>query len=106
MNRFNIKSAEVHNVEAHNQETPATELPSRRALKDKEASKYIGMSESWLRHGRIEGSRLDHIPRPPFIKIGRSVRYLIEDLDAWLEQFQKLHHLAQLTGGTFSKDKI
>ena len=69
--------------------------PSKRALKDKEASAYIGMSISWLRHGRIEGSRLDRIPRPRFIKIGQSVRYLIEDLDAWLENFQRCEHLAQ-----------
>ena len=72
-------------------------LQTKRALKDKEASAYIGMSQSWLRHGRVEGTRFDRIPRPPFIKIGRSVRYLIEDLDIWLEKFQKLEHLAQLT---------
>ena len=67
--------------------------PTKRALSDKEASAYIGMSQSWLRHSRIEGSRMNRIPRLPFIKIGRSVRYLIEDLDAWLEKFQKLDHL-------------
>jgi hypothetical protein len=62
------------------------------------------MSESWLRHGRIEGARFDHIPRPPFIKIGRSVRYLIEDLDVWLEKFQKCDHLAQLTYKKLSQE--
>ena len=70
-------------------------LQTKRALNDKEASVYIGMSESWLRHGRIEGNRPERIPKPVFIKIGRSVRYLIEDLDHWLEKFQKLEHLAQ-----------
>ncbi len=69
---------------------------TKRALSDREASRYIGMSSSWLRHSRIDGVRLNRIAAPPFIKIGRSVRYLIEDLDAWLEQFQKLNHLAQL----------
>lgn len=70
-------------------------LQTKRALNDKEASAYIGMSKSWLRHGRIEGNRSERIPKPVFIKIGRSVRYLIEDLDHWLEKFQKLDHLAQ-----------
>ncbi len=74
---------------------------TRRALTDSEASAYIGMSASWLRHGRVEGCRFDRIPRPPFIKIGRSVRYLIEDLDIWLERFQKLDHLAQLVQEKF-----
>jgi len=68
----------------------------KRALTDKQASIYIGMGVSWLRHGRVEGTRFDRIPHPPFIKIGRSVRYLIEDLDLWLEQFKKLDYLAQL----------
>lgn len=73
-----------------------TQTKAKRALTDKEASVYIGMGESWLRHGRVTGARFDRIPCPPFIKIGRSVRYLIEDLDFWLEQFKKFDHLAQL----------
>jgi hypothetical protein len=52
-------------------------VKNKRALKDKEASEYIGMSISWLRHGRITGDRLNHIFHPQFIKIGRSIRYLI-----------------------------
>ena len=72
----------------------------KRVLTDKEASAYIGMSISWLRHGRITGDRFDRIPHPQFIKIGRSVRYLIEDLDCWLEKFKKIDHLAQLVEGS------
>ena len=76
----------------------------KRAFKDKEAGFYIGMSESWLRHSRIEGARFGCIPGPRFIKIGRSVRYLIEDLDNWLEKFQKLNHLAQQCLGDQNKE--
>ena len=79
----------------------ANVLQTKRALNDKEASMYIGTSVSWLRHGRIEGCRFDRILRLPFLKIGRSVRYLIENLDAWLEKFQKLDHLAQLVQEKF-----
>ena len=59
----------------------AHDLP-RQALPDPEASTYIGMSQSWLRQSRVTGNP----DAPPFIKIGRAVRYLRKDLDAWLEQ--------------------
>jgi len=51
-----------------------------RALSDRETAHYIGMSESWLRQSRVTG-RPD---APPYVKIGRAVRYLRDDLDAWL----------------------
>ncbi|MBW7996795.1 MAG: helix-turn-helix domain-containing protein [Candidatus Glassbacteria bacterium] len=49
-------------------------------LSDRETAFYIGMSSSWLRQSRVTGNP----DAPPFIKIGRSVRYLREDLEAWL----------------------
>ncbi len=75
----------------------------KRALTDKEASLYIGMGVSWLRHGRVTGNRFERIYYPQFIKIGRSVRYLIEDLDHWLEQFKKLDHLSQFNASSLEK---
>ena len=48
-----------------------------RTLPDREAAIYIGMSESWLRQSRVTGNP----DAPPFLKIGRSVRYLRSDLD-------------------------
>ena len=53
------------------------------------------MSPSFLRQARMDGHRDRRTPAPPFIKIGRSVRYLQEDLDAWLDSFRKLEHLGQ-----------
>lgn len=52
-----------------------------RTLSDREAARYIGMSPSWLRQSRVSGSA----DVPPHLKIGRAVRYLRDDLDAWLE---------------------
>lgn len=52
-----------------------------RTLTDPETARYIGMSESWLRQSRMTGNP----DAPPFLKIGRSVRYLRGDLDIWLE---------------------
>lgn len=66
-----------------------------KALTEIEASQYIGMSRSFLAQARMDGNRDNRTPAPPFIKIGRSVRYLREDLDRWLGNFMKLEHLGQ-----------
>lgn len=58
----------------------------KRALTDPETSKYIGMSISFLRQSRMNGDRDRRTSGPRYIKIGRAVRYLIEDLDAWLDE--------------------
>ncbi len=55
-------------------------------LTDPEAAYYIHMSESWLRQSRMRGNP----DAPPYVKIGKSVRYLKTDLDAWLK---KLRHV-------------
>ncbi len=65
----------------------------KRALSEQETSEYIGMSRSFLRQSRMEGNRENRTPAPPFIKIGRSVRYLKEDLDLWLDTFCKMNHI-------------
>ncbi|QKX18587.1 AlpA family transcriptional regulator [Microbulbifer sp. YPW1] len=70
-------------------------LKNSRALSEIEAAKYIGMSRSYLAQARMDGRRDNRTPAPPFIKIGRSVRYLREDLDTWLNSFSKLEHLGQ-----------
>ena len=60
------------------------------ALSEKDAASYIAMSRSFLRQGRMNGDREGRTPTPPYLKIGsRSVRYLKEDLDTWLEQFRQ-----------------
>jgi predicted DNA-binding transcriptional regulator AlpA len=70
----------------------------KRVLSEIETSEYIGMSRSFLRQARMEGNRDNRTPAPPFIKIGRSVRYLKEDLDNWLDSFFKQSHLSQERG--------
>lgn len=70
----------------------------KRVLTEQETAEYIGMSRSFLRQSRMDGVRENRTPAPPFIKIGRSVRYLLEDLDSWLDQFNRLEHLGQHHG--------
>lgn len=42
------------------------------------AAKYIGLAASTLEKKRVEGGGV------PFVKLGRSVRYRVCDLDAYL----------------------
>ena len=64
---------------------PAAETANG-ALNEVETAKFLGISTSSLRKGRMNGTRTNHLPPPPFIKIGRRVVYLIADLRAYLEQ--------------------
>jgi len=68
---------------------------NKRALTEQETSEYICMSRSFLRQSRMEGNRDNRTPAPPFIKIGRAVRYLKDDLDNWLNSFNRLENLNQ-----------
>jgi len=74
---------------------PQTNQTNSRALTEIETSQYISMSRSFLRQARMDGNRDNRTPAPPFIKIGRSVRYLKEDLDQWLDSFLRLQHLGE-----------
>lgn len=69
--------------------------PNKKVLSEIETAEYISMSRSFLRQSRMEGNRENRTPAPPFIKIGRSVRYLKDDLDLWLSNLQKFSHLSQ-----------
>jgi predicted DNA-binding transcriptional regulator AlpA len=57
----------------------------KRCLTEKEAAHYIGMSASYLKKDRMEGRIGGRTPGPKYLKIGKSIRYLKEDLDQWLE---------------------
>lgn len=70
----------------------------KKVLSEIETAEYIGMSRSFLRQSRMEGNRTNRTPAPPFVKIGRSVRYIKDDLDKWLDSLQKLEHLNQCGG--------
>jgi hypothetical protein len=60
---------------------PGTRRPP---VEEAEAAVYIGMSISYLRAGRLKGVVGYRTPPPPFLKIGHSVRYEPDVLDAWL----------------------
>tara|TARA_Y100001951_G_C11286353_1_gene268976 strand:- start:154 stop:414 length:261 start_codon:yes stop_codon:yes gene_type:complete len=64
----------------------------KRVFTEIETAEYIGMSRLYLRQSRMEGNRANRTSAPPFIKIGRSIRYLKEYLDEWLDQQPKHQH--------------
>ena len=64
--------------------------PQKRSYTEEEASIYTGMSRSFLRQSRMNGTLEERVPGPIYIKVGsRAIRYLKEDLDAWLDTFSK-----------------
>jgi hypothetical protein len=56
----------------------------RELLDEKAAAAHIGMSVSFLQAGRLNGTLGNRTPSPPYLHLGRSVRYDRADLDAWL----------------------
>lgn len=58
----------------------ATVFESTRLYGQKELAPLLGKSEFWFERARWAGTG------PAFRKIGRSVRYLGADLNAWLDQ--------------------
>jgi predicted DNA-binding transcriptional regulator AlpA len=64
-------------------------LSCKRAYTEAEAASYIGMSRSYLRQCRMDRDRVNRTPGPRWIQIGkRSIRYLKEDLDSWLDGYR------------------
>ena len=55
----------------------------KRAFKEPEAAEYLAVSRSFLRQDRMNGPRERRTAGPRYIRIGRAIRYLKEDLDAW-----------------------
>ena len=52
-------------------------------MKPNEAAAFLRVSESWLAKARMRGEG------PPFIQIGRSVRYQMVPLRRWLKSQER-----------------
>lgn len=61
-------------------------MPGPTLLPETEAAHYIGMSVAYLRMDRCRGHVGNRTPGPPFLKLGRSVRYDVRDLEKWLAE--------------------
>jgi excisionase family DNA binding protein len=63
---------------------PPKPLPAVVLLTPKEAARLLKVSLSWLAKARMRGDG------PPFIKIGRSIRYSEAALIQWMKSQQRL----------------
>jgi predicted DNA-binding transcriptional regulator AlpA len=57
----------------------------KQTLDEYEAADYTGLSVSFFRRARSKAEQGNRADGPPFLKIGRAIRYRITDLDLWLE---------------------
>jgi len=62
------------------------ELPN--IFNESGAAKYLSISATSLRTSRVRTptKRKNLMPTPPYIKMGRAIRYLRKDLDEFLEK--------------------
>ena len=65
----------------------STETPL--LLCEKLAAKRLGVSLSYLRKARCEGTVGDRTPAPPFVRIGGRVLYPAEDLRMWVKELER-----------------
>ncbi len=62
-----------------------TQASLKRLFTEEEAADYLGMSRSYLRQDRMNGSLKNQTPGPNFCRFGTMIRYTKEDLDAWIK---------------------
>lgn len=76
----------------------------KRGYDEKEAAIYLAVSRSFLRQGRMNGLRKNRTPTPVFVRKGRRIKYLKEDLDEWLEEHQWIEKVEDKFLSDLNKD--
>lgn len=76
------ESAAIKHISTEKGERKSAIEPA--VMVEQDAASYIGMSVAYLRQSRMNGNRDGRTPAPPWISIGRSIRYRRDDLDSWL----------------------
>jgi excisionase family DNA binding protein len=67
-------------------------LVEKRLLNTKEAAKFLNVGQSTLEQARLNG-RLSI----PFVKLGKLVRYKLEDLEAYVAGLSTYNNTSQIT---------
>jgi len=67
-----------------------SDTENRRLLTEKQTAEYLGISCHTLRQQRHTGpiGGEGRIPFIPFVKIGRNIRYDIEELEQWIKRLR------------------
>lgn len=71
----------------------------KRLLSNKEAANVIGVCPSDLATARVTGTLGDLTP-PPFVRIGRRIRYNHQDLELWINELPRFTNLSEETAVT------
>lgn len=67
--------------------------PQAASLNTIHAAAYLGISKTSLEHARLSGE-INGLEPPPYVRIGRLIRYRVVDLDAWLNALPSHQHTA------------
>lgn len=70
-------------------------LSDKSVFTEIEAANYLGLHPTTLRKSRMEGNHGKRCPSPPFVRLGRAIRYLRKDLDNFLAQHRVVISEAQ-----------
>jgi predicted DNA-binding transcriptional regulator AlpA len=73
-----------------------TKPENHRLFKPIEAAHFLGLSQSWLAKLRLSGDG------PPYMKVGRRVRYSRADLLKWAQKSLR-HSTSETACGTFEQ---
>ena len=57
-------------------------------LNERQAAKFLGVSLSYLRKSRSEGSPGNRTPAPPFVRVGGRCLYRADDLRDWVDTLE------------------
>lgn len=68
-----------------NEKISTAHITLKRLFTEEEAADYLGMSRSYLRQDRTNGTLKHRTPGPNFCRFGTMIRYTKEDLDTWIK---------------------
>lgn len=64
-------------------------------LNNNDAADLLGVSPGTMRLSRHTGEIFKNVPAPPFMKMGRAIRYRRETLVNWVNQWSEFQNTAQ-----------
>jgi hypothetical protein len=81
--RASPKAAATASASSNTWQSVQEAPPLAVAVDENDAAKIICMSVAYLRAARLR-PRTEASAGPPFVRLGRSVRYIVSDLERWL----------------------
>jgi hypothetical protein len=63
----------------------SNEIPGKRLATERQTADYLKCKPTTLTQSRWSG-RLFGLPAPKYMKLGRMIRYDLNEIDAWLEK--------------------